>query len=89
MLRNIVSILFALGMLLSSASAWAALINLNAANAEEIAEAMNGVGSVRAAAIVEERKRNGKFKSLGEVPERVNGVGDATIEKNKDKVTVK
>jgi len=41
-----------------------------------------GIGPVRAAAIVEHRKKNGNFRSVDEVIE-VKGIGEKTVEKMK------
>ncbi|MFN3920167.1 MAG: ComEA family DNA-binding protein [Methylohalobius sp.] len=65
-----------------------AAVDLNAASAEEIAEALNGIGKVKAEAIVAERAQNGPFKDLNEVAERVKGIGPATLEKNKDNIVL-
>jgi len=53
-----------------------------------VAAALNGVGKVKAEAIVEERTKNGPFKDLNEVAERVKGIGPATLEKNKDNIVL-
>lgn len=68
-------------------TAWAA-VDLNSASAEEIADALNGVGKVKAEAIVAERTQNGPFKDLNEVAERVKGIGPATLEQNKDNIVL-
>lgn len=84
MLRKII---FGLSLLLISAIAMAASLNINKATAEEIAQAMNGVGLVKAEAIVKDREQNGAFKTIDEVI-RVQGIGIATVEKNRDKISV-
>ncbi|GAB6068297.1 hypothetical protein JCM13664_16160 [Methylothermus subterraneus] len=80
-----------LGVLGAALCAWQmafAAVDLNSASAEEIAEALNGVGKVKAEAIVAERTQNGPFKDLNEVAERVKGIGPATLEKNKDNIVL-
>ena len=62
-------------------------ININTANAEQIATTMTGIGDNKAKAIVEYRNSHGKFKSLDDL-ENVDGVGLKTVEKNKDKITL-
>ena len=62
-------------------------ININSANAEMLADSLNGVGAKKAAAIVQYRKENGKFKSIAELA-LVKGIGEATIEKNRSKLTL-
>ena len=77
--------LFLTTILLFSSSAFAEKININTANAEQIATAMSGVGNSKAKAIVEYRESHGKFKSIGSL-ENVDGIGEKTIEKNKDNI---
>jgi|GEM_PF-5606125 len=54
---------------------------INQASAEEIAATLNGVGQVKAQAIVEFRETNGSFKSAEELTQ-VKGIGMATVTKN-------
>ena len=68
-----------------SAQAQAEKVNINTANAEQIAAALNGVGDNKAKAIVEYRTSHGKFKSLDAL-EHVDGIGAKTVEKNKDNI---
>ena len=68
-----------------SAQAQAEKININTANAEQIASAMSGVGYSKAKAIVEYRTSHGKFKSFDAL-ENVDGIGAKTVEKNKDNI---
>lgn len=70
-----------------SAQAQAEKININTANAEQIATVLNGVGDNKAKAIVEYRSSHGKFKSI-EALQNVDGIGEKTVEKNKDKITL-
>jgi len=72
-------------ILLLSTSAFADKININTANAEQIASAMSGVGDNKAKAIVEYRSSHGKFKTIDSL-ENVDGIGEKTIEKNKDNI---
>jgi len=62
-------------------------ININTADAEALAEALDGVGPVRAQAIVEYREANGEFSSVDELLE-VSGIGAGTLESLRDRVTV-
>ncbi len=64
----------------------ASTININSASADEIAEALNGVGLTKAEAIVSYRKDNGPFKTLADL-ENVKGIGEKTLEKNKAIIT--
>ena len=63
-------------------------VNINEADAETLADVLQGVGQSRAKAIVEYREQNGPFDSLDELAE-VNGVGEATIELNRERIVLK
>src|SRR4249919_1656094 len=69
-----------LAMLLFSGFALAA-VNINTATVQEL-EVLNGVGPVKAQAIVDHRKANGPFKSVEQIKD-VKGIGDATFDKIK------
>jgi competence protein ComEA len=56
-------------------------VNINTASATEIADALDGVGAAKAAAIVEFRQKNGGFKSADQLVE-VKGIGLKTVQKN-------
>ncbi len=66
----------------------AAPVNVNTANAEQIAEALNGVGMARAQAIVSYRDTNGLFNSADELV-MVKGIGQSTLERNREDILVK
>ena len=66
----------------------AAPVNVNTANAEQIAEALNGVGMARAQAIVTYRDTNGLFNSADELV-MVKGIGQSTLERNREDILVK
>jgi competence protein ComEA len=64
--------------------AWAVQpVNVNSASAEEIAEALKGVGMSKAAAIVSYRSENGQFKHVDELV-NVKGIGIRTVDINRD-----
>ena len=65
----------------------AAAVDLNSADAATLAEELNGVGQVRAEAIIEYRQEHGPFESVGEFTE-VRGIGSATLEKNRDSLAL-
>lgn len=61
-------------------------VNINIASEEELMQ-LEGIGSSYAQKIIEYREANGPF----ETPEgimNVKGIGSATYEKNKDRITV-
>lgn len=64
------------------------LVNVNSASAQELADALDGVGLAKAKAIVEHRKRYGQFKHIDSL-ESVKGIGTGTLEKNRSKILLK
>jgi competence protein ComEA len=84
-MKRIVTLLLAAGL---SAMAWAAAaVDINRATAEEIAEALNGVGLSKAQAIVAYREANGPFTHADELV-KVKGIGLRTVDKNRDNIEV-
>ena len=78
----------ALAALTLSSIAVAAPVNINSASAEQIAEALNGIGMSKAQAIVDYRAAYGLFSSADEIV-FVRGIGDSTYLNNKDDILVK
>lgn len=74
------------GLLLATSTLTWAAIDLNSADAKAL-EGLTGVGPAKAAAIVEYRAKNGPFKSVEDL-EKVPGIGEATVKKNRDNLTV-
>ena len=62
-------------------------ININTATAVQI-ESLPGIGPVKAQAIVEYRTQNGPFNSPEEI-QNVSGIGPATYEQLRSKISVK
>ncbi|MBD2784769.1 ComEA family DNA-binding protein [Xenorhabdus sp. DI] len=62
------------------------LVNINTANAEQLAKELNGVGVKKAQAIIEYREKYGPFTAIDQLQE-VQGIGPMFIEKNRDKLT--
>lgn len=62
-------------------------VNLNTADAKQIAKTMKGIGLKKAEAIVAFRKANGPFKNLEDLL-RIKGIGAATLAKNAHVVTL-
>lgn len=60
-------------------------VNINEADAAEIADTLVGIGMSRAQAIVQYREEHGRFMSLDDLVE-VKGVGEATITNNRDRI---
>lgn len=63
-----------------------AAVNLNTATQAEL-ESLEGVGPVKAQAILDYRKKNGGFKSVDEL-EKVDGIGASTLENVRKNVTI-
>jgi competence protein ComEA len=76
-----------LTLAIASTLALAEPLDINSANADQIALTMVGVGKVKANAIVQDRDKNGKFKTVDDLS-RVKGIKSSLIDKNRDKVTV-
>lgn len=75
----------ALCVMFVTLSAWAA-VNANTATAQQL-EALNGIGPVKAKAIVDFRTKNGPFKTYADL-EKVPGIGPKTLEKLKTELVV-
>lgn len=79
--------LIGLVMLASVPSAFAEMVNINKADAQTLQTNLTGVGAVKAQAIVEYREENGPFTSFDDLS-NVKGIGAATIEKNRDSMSL-
>ena len=78
------SLLTLLASGLFSIWAWALQpVNVNTASAEEISEALKGVGITKAEAIVAYRDENGQFKHVDELV-NVKGIGIRTVDINRE-----
>ena len=83
-----ITTLAALAAFTFSSLTFASPVNINTANAEQIAEALTGIGMVKAQAIVDYRTSNGPFSSAEQVI-MVRGIGDSTFERNKADILLK
>ena len=63
----------------------AAPVNVNTADAQAIADALQGVGLSKAKAIVEYREKHGPFKSADDLS-LVKGIGERTVEINREDI---
>ncbi len=66
---------------------YAGTLNINTADAESLASGLNGVGEAKAVAIVEYRQQNGPFKSIDDLA-LVKGIGEGTVDKNRENIVV-
>lgn len=61
-------------------------VNLNEADIEAL-QTLDGIGEVKAKAIIDYRDKNGPFKQIEDI-KNVSGIGDSVYEKIKDDITV-
>ncbi len=61
-------------------------VNINTAGVEELMS-LNGIGEVKARAIVDYREEHGSFKSAEEIMQ-VSGIGESTYDRIKEDITV-
>jgi competence protein ComEA len=85
---NKISIIAAIAAFTFSSITFASPVNINTATAAEISEALNGIGMVKAQAIVDFRTTNGLFSSADQIT-MVNGIGESTYENNKADILLK
>lgn len=64
-----------------------AQVDINSADAKALAEAMSGIGLVKAEAIVAYREANGPFKRVEDLA-KVKGIGAKTIEANRAAIVI-
>ena len=62
-------------------------LDINSANAEQLATIMPGVGLKKAQAIVAHRDTNGPFKTVDELLQ-VKGIGDSTLARSRERLRV-
>lgn len=85
MIRAILCCLLVLPLL--SSPLMASPVNINTADADQIAKALKGVGPGKAAAIVEFRLENGPFSNAKDLA-KVKGIGQKTVERNKSDILI-
>ncbi len=79
-----IALIFAL--VFSPAVTFGSGVDINTADAETLATAINGVGMKKASAIVAYRSEHGPFKSVDELT-LVEGIGPGIVDKNRDNLT--
>ena len=62
-------------------------VNINTADAEALAAAINGVGITKARDIITYRQENGPFESVDALT-KVSGIGTRTVERSRKNLTV-
>lgn len=68
-------------------AASAARVDINAADAETLAAMLDGVGVVKAQAIIRYRETHGAFSTVEELA-NVSGIGLATVDRNIDRISL-
>jgi len=63
-------------------------VNINTADATQLAQALKGVGLFKAKAIIRYRKQHGRFDRAVDIVS-VKGIGRATYEKNRSDILIK
>lgn len=86
-MKALQKLFFILSLTLSTLVFAAGAVNINTADKDALVSAISGIGEKRAEAIISYRETNGPFKSVEELL-NVKGVGEATLEKNREKLTV-
>ncbi len=76
-----------LSLALSFTAFAAGPVDINTADANMLADSLTGIGPSKARAIVAFREANGPFQSADQLVS-VKGIGLATVEKNRDQITV-
>ena len=74
-------------VMLISGLAYADRVDINTADAQTLATAMDGIGDAKALAIVTYREQFGPFRSVDDL-KQVKGIGDHILELNRDTITV-
>ncbi len=74
-------------LLLALPSLAFAQVDINSADAKTLAKTLNGVGLVKAEAIVAYRTAHGPFKSAEDLV-RVRGIGAKTLDANRDEIVI-
>ena len=87
MKKQLAKLICAAGLFGLAMVASAEPVDINRANAEELAEALQGVGEARAEAIVQYRSQNGPFGSVDELVQ-VQGIGSRIVDMNRDVLRV-
>lgn len=84
-MKIVKQLMLAVALTLATVVAFAQSVNINTADATELALALNGVGEVKAQAIVEYREENGRFETAEDLL-NVKGIGEKTLDKNLDNI---
>lgn len=86
-MKTLVRVLTLIGLLFGTTLALAGVVNINTADAQSLADNINGVGLKRAQAIIDYRDVHGPFKSVDELVQ-VKGIGSKLLEHNRENLVV-
>lgn len=86
-MKRLCTLLFAAVLAGLPLAAMAGTVNINSADAEQLAAALQGVGEQKARAIVAYREAHGPFDDADQLS-RVQGIGAATVTANRDRIAV-
>ena len=85
-MKPIKSLLF-ITLFCFSSLLYAAQVNINTADAETLASELTGIGQSKAEAIIAYREQYGPYRHIEDLA-NVKGIGMATIDRNKSKLTL-
>lgn len=83
----LLGVLLAIGLGGPYALAEGEQVNINTASAEVLSDMLSGVGLAKAHRIVEYREAHGPFEAAEELVE-VRGIGDAILNRNKERIVL-
>ncbi len=78
---------FLIGLSLTGMAAGEGMIDINKADAATLASSLKGIGLKKAEEVVSYREQYGLFRSVDDLT-LVRGIGPATVERNRDLMTV-
>lgn len=82
-MKVICKLLFALALVLAAPAFAANQVDVNSADAKTLAQALAGIGLVKAEAIVAYRNAHGPFQGIDDLA-KVQGIGRRIVEENRD-----
>ena len=87
-MKNVLRVFTLFWLLCCSSLALAGMVNINTADAQGLADNIDGVGLKRAQAIIDYRETHGAFASVDELVQ-VKGIGKNLVERNRANLMVK
>ena len=87
-IKRLLIVVISVGVLSLPAFGGEPSVNINTASAQQIADALDGIGIAKAEAIVAYRNAKGPFKTRHGLL-AVKGIGEATVERNAEKISIR